>query len=735
MKPMKNTGLLFLFLLFWGSVWAQNSNELSTLRLKASQMKNLDSYSAVCKHLYETEESSELLLIYADSLLLLGIRDKSLDCFLEGYSWSGEASFMKGNFTDGFLWKQKALLLAEKAQRVKDALIICSDMGYYYNVSARYDSARYYFRKGMQMIERNSMKVDERYRTMLTNYASSFLFEGKVDSALIYMLKAEKQSILDKDTAMLIENLNQLGTIYRRKKNLDSCILNFEKALHLCEAQQNFKIATYIYGNIATAYCDWDRPKDAIPFSEKAVEYALKIGTPQMLGICYVNLGSIQSNVVELRTKGIATLQKAIPLLVEVNNQRRLCEVYSYLVNVYRQKGDLTSALVYLNKLDKAVHELKTDVEFYRYYKSKAPLLQANGEYTEAVKYYLKMTDMLQKGYRDTRDYEHYFRLSECYKALNNDVKAYNNLLKAYGLRDSSFRLQYTEQLSDFSVKYKTKEKELEITQLRQKELEHKAELLHRRILHGSIITVLLVVLLGLLYSRQRQKTRLAELARASGEKERQFLTLQKETEERLTRKYIDGLESERERMATELHDDVCNNLLALEMNFRLLPEGGGMKKDQQLKLLGEARERLRNISHELMPPAFQYATIDEMLTDYVIHLVLPESMQVNYESTEMIDWKLVSQEIGFEFYRIVQEAVSNAAKYSEAAHVRVCLTLDDKRLSVLISDDGKGFDPNRKTKGIGLHTIYQRAHVIGGQIKLDTALGNGVRIEVSILI
>ena len=95
--------------------------------------------------------------------------------------------------------------------------------------------------------------------------------------------------------------------------------------------------------------------------------------------------------------------------------------------------------------------------------------------------------------------------------------------------------------------------------------------MLRHRIIVGSVISLLGILLLGSLYARQRQRARIAVLANAANEKEREFLELQKETEQRLTRKYIDGLESERERMATELHDDVCNSLLALEMNIRTI--------------------------------------------------------------------------------------------------------------------------------------------------------------------
>lgn len=260
--------------------------------------------------------------------------------------------------------------------------------------------------------------------------------------------------------------------------------------------------------------------------------------------------------------------------------------------------------------------------------------------------------------------------------------------------------------------------------------------LLYRRVLYASILGLLVIFLLVLLYVRQRQKVRIVKLAQAAGEKERRFLALQKETELRLTRKYIDGLESERERIAKELHDDVCNNLLAFEMNMRSLSETGSVVVvDEQLEQLKEVREHLRNISHELMPPAFQYATIDEMLADYVLHLALPGQVRLEYHSTEGVDWKLVPQEIGFEFYRIVQEAVGNAIKHADAACIRVELSLEDECLSLSVADDGKGFAPDRKTKGVGLRTIWQRANIIGGKIELDAAPGAGVRIKVSVYI
>lgn len=723
-----------LFLSSLGCLLAQDRNELSLLRSKAAEKKNIGAYCEVCQYLYSTGEDSETLLIYADSIRQLAVREKSLDGFLEYYSWSGEACFMKGDFTNGFEWKRKALALAEKAKRMEDAVVVCSDIGYYYNVSARYDSARYYFKKGMHIAE-NMPEKSIRYLTMLTNYASSFLFEEKTDSALVYTIRASEHSVANKDTAMLIENLNQLGTIYRRKKDLENCIANFEQALHLCELRGNHNAVAFIYGNIATAYCDWNRPKDAIPFSEKAVKYALKTGDKRRIGVCYVNLGGIQVRVVEMRAAGIATLLKALPLLEQTNNKRQLCTAYNYLVNVYRMDGNLDAAKQYLQKLDKLAHEVQTAGERFRYYQAKAALLQESRSYAEAIVYYRRMVDMLRGGYKDTRDYEHYKSLAKCYLAINNPSQAYEYLEQSYAMRDSAFYTEQTEQLSEYSVKYQTKEKELEIVTLKREQLEQETYMLRHRIIMETVIFLLVISLLVLFYVRQRQRARIALLANAAGEKEREFLELQKETEHRLARKYIDGLESERERMATELHDDVCNSLLALEMNIRTISDEGNAEMDKQLGLLDSARERLRTLSHELMPPAFQYATLDEMLGDYVLHLSLPENMCSKYYSTEGVDWTIVPKPIGFECYRIVQEAVSNAVKYAGAACIQVKLILEHKNLTIVIADDGKGFDMSKKIKGIGLQTIRQRANMIGAKVELNSALGEGTSLKINVLI
>lgn len=708
---------------------------LNELRKRAEQNQDLSSYSSVCTYLSQIEQHPELLLLYADSIYRLSISNQDQEGLMAYNSFRAEACFMQGDYVSGFYYKKKALDLAEKKNSPSKVVEYAADLGYYYNVSAVYDSARYFFNRGIAIAKKKS-ELSDIYRVMLTNFASSYIYEGETDSALVYVHQAEKCSALGKDTTMWLENLNQLGTLYRRKKQMDLSIRNFELALNLSLKQNNYRLASFIYGNIATVYCDWNRPEDAIPFSQKALEYAQKYGTPQMVGLFYLNLGAIQCKVPKLLSQSVATIEKSLELLKQAGNMRRLCEAYNYLVNIHLQLDQSDKAENYLTLLDEISGVLKTDVELYRYYQAKAILLKVKGQYAAALEYYQKLTAMQKEGYRDSKDFECYLSMSQCYMKLRQYQQAYQCLDNAYSLRDSMFQKEHAEQLTNFSVKYKTQEKELEIAHLKEKNLNRKAELLKSRIWAGTVLALLSVAIFILLYMRQRQKVHLAKMSQAVSEKEQKFLAFQKDAEQRLAKKYIEGLESERERMAKELHDDVCNSLLAISMNIEEMVEGNQSKElHTQLLHLQNTRERLRIMSHELMPPAFQYATIDEMLRDYSLNIPESTHTQIRYQSTERSDWNLLPQDIVLEFYRIVQEAMSNALKYADASCINVNLEWNQSVLSVCVQDNGKGFDVSRLKKGIGLRTIHQRAEAIGALATCSSELGKGTRWDIQVCI
>jgi signal transduction histidine kinase len=80
--------------------------------------------------------------------------------------------------------------------------------------------------------------------------------------------------------------------------------------------------------------------------------------------------------------------------------------------------------------------------------------------------------------------------------------------------------------------------------------------------------------------------------------------------------------------------------------------------------------------------------------------------------------------------YRIVQEALTNAIRHGAAAHARVQVVERDERVSVLVSDDGHGFDPSVRTAGFGLMGMHERSGLLGGRLLVDSSPGGGTTVS-----
>lgn len=134
--------------------------------------------------------------------------------------------------------------------------------------------------------------------------------------------------------------------------------------------------------------------------------------------------------------------------------------------------------------------------------------------------------------------------------------------------------------------------------------------------------------------------------------------------------------------------------------------------------LIATCRESLRRISHELMPPEFTYASLDEVIRYFVYKLIDAQSnnIEIIYKADNIGDrsWDSVPDEISIEIYRIVQEALGNSIKYSNSSLINVHLIIDNNNLEVLINDNGH-FQSTGK-KGVGLDSIRRRVDSIKGE-------------------
>lgn len=193
---------------------------------------------------------------------------------------------------------------------------------------------------------------------------------------------------------------------------------------------------------------------------------------------------------------------------------------------------------------------------------------------------------------------------------------------------------------------------------------------------------------------------------------------------------FIEGQESERSRLAKELHDGVANQLLAVEM--KLSTDG---LTPQAMELLNESREQVRHVSHELLPPDFTHYSLNEILEQYSTQTDGLRKCEVTFASTPQdADWSCISQATAMEVFRITQEAVSNAIKHSTASTISIGLHLDENQnVMLIVSDNGSKEVPESSgAGGIGMTTMQQRAKAIGASLDFyHHQYGNVVKLVV----
>lgn len=183
--------------------------------------------------------------------------------------------------------------------------------------------------------------------------------------------------------------------------------------------------------------------------------------------------------------------------------------------------------------------------------------------------------------------------------------------------------------------------------------------------------------------------------------------------EQQMGEQFIEGMESERSRMARELHDGISNQLLAVEMKL----ESDGLT-EQTRQLLTESRERIRQVSHELMPPEFSHSTLDEVLAHYIGSINGAQGCDITYQSDpDNAPWNKIPTETALEVYRIVQEGIGNALKHAKASLIAVGMKKDGDSITLTIANNGKNHEHTSSVDGIGSRTMQQRTKAINGTL------------------
>ena len=194
--------------------------------------------------------------------------------------------------------------------------------------------------------------------------------------------------------------------------------------------------------------------------------------------------------------------------------------------------------------------------------------------------------------------------------------------------------------------------------------------------------------------------------------------------------------EREQIRIGQELHDGVCQNLAAIdcatecireELDRAGLPQAAMAGKIQ--RYLKETIVEARNLARGIFPIQVEGDGLVSALNELATKANFVREGAVQFESSG--DVTIADPQIALHLYRIAQEAMSNAARHSNASRTSLCLSRAGPKLMLAISDNGHGFEANSKaTDGIGLRTMRYRAQIIGASLSLTSRPGRGTTVE-----
>lgn len=455
---------------------------------------------------------------------------------------------------------------------------------------------------------------------------------------------------------------NEMAVFYHKQNDLTNCFRSLDRAEKLArEIGDLEKLGTNL-GHRGAILLRRERYQEAKPYFLEV--YDIRKKTNDSVGLGYVLL-----DLAELAAHDRDFDQAILYVDQSSDIRSKIGDRYGLAVNavtkgeLYKQADNIPLAIQWLE----------------------SGLLQAKE---------VGFTDLVQHTYKN---------LAEIYKQNGNFEKAYHYLTEYNLARDSLFNVEKAKAISELQTRYETEKKEIELAQ-------QKRALTQSRWLTAALAGALILVMITLWSSRQqilaRQKQRLA--------------MLEKDFQQKLTESVINQQETDRARLARDLHDGLGQMISAVQL---CLQQTTKSSYEQAADLLQQMHREIRNVVFELLPRTLSEEGLVASLHELANRLNASEKIRVNVNSRQHIR---PDARIELTLYRVGQEWINNILKHARATVISVYLNEGDGKYTLTIEDNGQGFDPKilNTGSGNGWKNIQSRTRLLHGEVFVDSSPG-----------
>jgi len=637
-----------------------------------------------------------------DSLIALtgkpGIHDTVKIKLYGDISWE----LMGSDINKAKEYAQKELDLSAKMDRKSDVAQAQSDLGNIYNRQSVFDTALMHYQEALKI--RKELKQTEKVAGIYNNMATVYMRQTKFKEALS---------------------------------------MNFE-ALKVFEEIGSLAKQANILSNIAIIYRELNQKQVAETFFKRGLKLAKEERLPVIEGRILVNLAGLKFEMYENDTVQKTQIDSALYYYLEaekimtgLNDLYNMSVVQNGMGSIYSRKREYDKAIAYF---EKALKNRESLGDRYGIALSLLGLGDANynkKNYDKAIHYFNQCIPILT-------EVKNYLNLKQAYSKL---AKAYH-AKKEYGLafkffelydryKDSVYTGENARQMAEMQTKYETEKKELENKELKDqniiKELEIEKQTQRHFIKNVVIASVLglfvLLSLLGYLFYKRKQLQLKAE----------QDAELARQKEIR-TKSIIEAEEKERKRIAQDLHDGVGQILSAAKLNLSALESKVNLEHQDQkdayknaLDLIDDSVREVREVSHNMMPNTLIKLGLASAIREFITKVGNIPTLKIDLEIVGLDS--RINESVETVLYRVIQETVNNILKHAKATHISLQLVRHDTELTVMIEDNGVGFDTEKISEfaGIGLKNIISRIEFLNGTVHFDSIPGRGTNVIIEV--
>ena len=512
------------------------------------------------------------------------------------------------------------------------------------------------------------------------------------------------------------------GVFLRSMGRINEALSSYDKALQIITSetfrenpdQEAIEEIASLYINLAVLNLDMQNKEQAAQNAKLAGEWVAKSEDSELKSTIFGVVGSVLTGCGDLEeAMKYQTLAYDDALACKDEETAFRAAAYSMLLS--DRLGEKSKAEEWRKKCNELMPEINSIMAKMVYYQAECSICLKNNDPKGAIKWFDAILNTEGIENLPFIQYDCYNNLHLAYSDLGDYEQAYKTLIKSNEVRDSLWQQEQEENLRDLTIKYETQETKLALTESEKK----RSEALMWVFISLAILLVFIIVFIIVVNRNRRERLK----------KEAEYANLRADIGKQLTQQYLEGLENERARMSKELHDGVCNDLLAIEMNIK-----NGSPLADTTELIKVCRDSVRRISHDLMPPEFNYATIDEVVKYFINKQQEAYKGKITIEYTSSVEnasWSDIPDFMSLDIYRIIQEAVGNSLKHSGADKIEVSMNLTGNDLEVTVKDDGRYKISN--SKGIGLESIQKRAKAINAKIDMDTKEGEGTSLKLNL--